>query len=83
MSEKHPKCQICGVEMLEGLVLKRSKWNGEDLYLCYYCCDLINAVVHDGAYTVFDDISKVMGGSTGKSWEEKLEGWQCEEGEAK
>ena len=82
MVKEYPKCQICGEEMAEGLVLRRAKWGGKDLYLCERCHDLISAVVHDGAYDIFDDIRNVMG-EVNETWKERLETWSYKEGEPK
>lgn len=77
--KEYPKCQICGEEMANGYILRRQKPK-ESLYLCTDCDDLLGAVVHDGAYYIFDDIGTIMG-EGGKTWKEKLELWEYKEDE--
>jgi len=76
-------CRICGVELAEAYSLKRV--DRKPLYLCLGCYDLISAVVHDGAVSVFGDIAKIMTGLVKPAvpWKPKLELVDLEEGEAK
>jgi len=83
MNEEYPKCRICGVELGEAYSLKRV--HEEPLHLCLGCFELISAVAHDSARSVFDDIAKIMSGPVkpAVAWKTKLELVDIEERETK
>jgi len=68
---------MCKEEMMEGVKI-RGRVSNVSMFLCHQCVDLITAVAHDAAYTIFEDITHVMG-STDGTWKEELESWCVEE----
>lgn len=73
MSEEYAKCHVCGVELGEAWQLKRI--DRKPLYLCDDCLDIIDAVAHDGAVTVFVEIADILQGPVkpAVTWKPKLD----------
>ena len=76
-----PKCHFCKEAIGEGDKLE-TRFTKRTLYICEDCREAIGAVAHDHTYTIFTEISHIMGSTSG-GWKERLENWYYEEAEAK
>lgn len=72
---KLPRCYFCKQPMGEGS--RTIAPPGKHLYLCDTCRELLRAVVHDLAYSVFSDIVSIMA-SPDETWVEQLENYDWE-----